>query len=292
MTARILSGLVCTGLASTAFAASVTPGADFVVDATVDTDGDNRWEDISGGGSGFDLELAGNVTRLTGVSSLPGIGAAYNFVGGAINNNSGALLSTAGTSTDRSFQNAPGDWTNNEDVTIEMWFKPDNLTPIPSNGQILFEDGGGTGLGLFVDGGQVVARKQPNAGAVAESINAIADEFIQAVATFDASAGLLELYVNGQFIGDATAAGNDWSGGDPAAVGTRGGANTGGLGNGQSSTESFDGQIAIFRVYRNQILTAQQVSDNFVAVTTPSPSAAFAGLMGLGGLCMRRRKNR
>ena len=53
------------------------------------------------------------------------------------------------------------------------------------------------------------------------------------------------------------------SGGDPFGLGTRGGANTGGLGDGQAATESFDGQIAMFRVYRNQVLTPTEVLDNY-----------------------------
>ena len=75
------------------------------------------------------------------------------------------------------------------------------------------------------------------------------------------------MFVNGVSVGtDANNNQNDWSGGDPAAVGTRGGANTGGIGGGQSGTESFDGEISIFRVYRNQVLTAEEVKKNFNAI--------------------------
>jgi len=242
----------------------VTAGADFDADADLDADADNRWEDESGV-SGLDFALAPSVTRVTGTSLLPGISAAYDFPGGSTGNADGARLSIAGTATDQSFQNAPGDWTN-EDVTIEMWFKPDNLTPAPLNGQVLFEDGGGTGIGLLVDNNELRLRKAPGGGNVGFNIASIAGEFIHAVGTYDVSAGAMELFVNGVSVGTATPGGGDWSGGDPVGVGTRGGANLGGIGGGQAGTESFDGQIAKFRVYRNQLLTASEVTQNFKAV--------------------------
>jgi len=248
-----------------ASAVPVTPGFDFSVDASLDTDGDSRWEDTVGT-TGFDFELDSSpaVTRVAGVSSLPGISAAYDFPGGSIGTEAGALLSAAGTGTRRSFASASGDWTD-EDVTIEVWFKPGNLTPTPANGQIIFEDGGSTGFGFFVDSNELRLRKMPGTGNVASDISATSGEFIQAVGTFD-NAGAIELFINGTSVGTDNPSGGDWSGGDAAAVGTRGGSNTGGIGGGQSDTESFDGQIAIFRVYRDQVLSAAQVADNFAAI--------------------------
>ena len=70
----------------------------------------------------------------------------------------GALLVQTGKTNDTSFHHAPGDWSD-EDVSIEIWFKPDNINPTPANGQILFEDGGGTGMGLYIDGNLLRARK-------------------------------------------------------------------------------------------------------------------------------------
>ena len=80
----------------------------------------------------------------------------------------------------------------------------------------------------------------------------------------------MELFINGVSVGTDNPGGGDWTGGDAAGVGTRGAANTGGIGGGQQATESFDGQIAIFRVYRNQLLNESQVADNFDAVVKES----------------------
>jgi len=255
---------------TTRYVPPATPGADFMTDASEDTDGDNRWEDVVlGNPSGLDFELDDSpaVTRVTGVSSYQGISAAYDFPGGSTGQEAGALLSDSGTSTYRSFQDPPGplesgDWTV-QDVTMEMWFKPDTLTHGPSNGQILFEDGGGTGYGIFINDNLLQLRKHPGSGLVSFDVSSITNEFIQAVGTYDVSAGAMALYVNGDSKGTASPGGGDWSGGDDAAVGTRGENNVGSLGNGQQNTESFDGKIAIFRVYRNQILTAGQISTNY-----------------------------
>jgi len=253
----------------------------FNTDANLDTDGNNRWES-TGNYTAFDLlpDNSPAVTRGTfsPTAAVPGIAAAYDYPGGSTGNQAGTLLTIAGTSTQRSFQEASGDWSN-EDVTIEIWFRPDNLTPTPTNGQILFEDGGGTGFGFFVDNNELRLRKAPGGGNVAYNIStdpsgllvgAATAEFIQAVGTYDVSAGSMELFVNGQSVGTAAPTGADWSGGDAAGVGTRGDSNVGGIGNGQQSTETFDGEIAVFRVYRNKILTGGltgEVMKNFQAVT-------------------------
>ena len=73
--------------------------------------------------------------------------------------------------------------------------------------------------------------------------------------------------MNGASVGTDTAGnGGDWSGGDGAALATRGAANMGGLGNGSQNVGSFDGQIGIFRVYRNEVLTATEIANNYAAV--------------------------
>ncbi|MAS94337.1 MAG: hypothetical protein CMO55_14155 [Verrucomicrobiales bacterium] len=244
-------------------------GFDFFVDAGQDTDSDLEWEDLVVGnpsGLNFTLDDSPAVTRVTGTSGLPGITGAYDFPGGSTGNEAGANIS--------SFQAATGDWTE-QDVTFEMWFKPDNLTPTPTNGQILFEDGGGTGIGLFLDNNELRLRKAPGGGNVSYDLSTdtlglltapATDEFIQAVFTYDIASGVLELFVNGVSVGTDVAGGGDWSGGDAAGIGTLGGSNAGGIGGGQQSTESFDGQVAMVRVYRDEILTPLGVQRNYYAV--------------------------
>jgi hypothetical protein len=254
--------------------AGVTGGFDLQVDASTDSDGDTRWED-SVGSSGFEylLDDSPAINRVSYSSSTSRFTHAYDFPGGSTGNEGGALMVTAESNNTKSFQHAPGDWTN-EDISIEIWFKPDNLTPTPTNGQILFEDGGGTGMGLFLDNNELRARKANGDGNVAYNLdtdpsnliegNATTD-FIQAIVMYDVSAGVIKLAVNGSLIGSHTPGGSDWSGADAFAIGTLGGSNAGGIGGGQQNTESFNGKIALFRVYRNQILTNEEIKSNYYA---------------------------
>jgi hypothetical protein len=277
--------------------AAVTAGYGFYVDASLDTDGDDRWEDVTAGnptGQEFLLDVlsANPVTRVTGTSAYPGISAAYDFAGGQTGNVAGATMVTTGTTTPRSFQNAAdGDWTNaGQDVSLELWFRPGSLTHTPTNGQTLFEDGGGTGIGLFLNDDLIDFRRANGTGSVSStSISGIAGEFIQVVGVWDFTAGgIMNLYVNGALASTTSGiTGGDWSGGDGAALGTLGQANTGGIGNGQANTESFDGEMAIFRAYRDRVLTASEVADNYNAVI-PEPSAAL--LFALGALTLLRRR--
>jgi hypothetical protein len=275
------SGIIPTDL-------TVQAGAILDFDAGTDTDGNSRWE--NNGTGTFDFELHNTVVRNTGVSSFPGITAAYEFDGGqspAAGAN-GAQLSTAGTATRRSAQHLPGD-ASNESATLEFWFKPDDLTT-SGNGEVIFEDGGGTGLGLIMDNNELVARKVPSAAEIRYDITSIANEFIQAVVTYDTSTNpdVLELFINGISVGTANSNnGNDWSGGDAAAIGTRGAANMGGFGGGSQNINSFNGQVAIFRLYQNQIVSASQVLTNFHAVaagvTEVNGSGSFTGTTTGGG---------
>ena len=258
-----------------------TPGADLELNAGADDGLNNIWEDlVPGSPTGFEglrLDNAPAVTYVTGTSSIPGISAAYDFPGGSINQEGGAHLVRPGETTPRSFSEAPGDWSNN-DISLEMWFKPDNLSPTPANGQILFEDGGGGGLGLFIDGGFLVAAHDSNQNLITydlvnDPLNLIdglaTDEFIQVVVTHDVGAPFeTRLYVNGTYIASSNDDG-DWSGGDAAGFGTRGDNNVGGRGGGQQNTESFDGQIAVIRAYTDQLLTDAEVQDNYDAMFCP-----------------------
>lgn len=240
-------------------------------EATNDPTANNRWEAHIGAGQGLDFELDPQVLRVTPSPTRPGITSAYSFPGGATGNQDVALLSLANSGTRRSFQNLGGD-ASNENVTLEIWFKAND--PGTTTRQILFEDGGGTGLGFFIDNNTL--RVSHAGGGVrfkTANIGGITSNYIQAVATYQITGdpNELELYVNGAVVpgGVVTGGSNDWTGGDPAGLGTRGGANTGGLGGGQQGTESFDGEIAVFRIYRNQILSPTDVLQNFRDIATP-----------------------
>lgn len=291
-----IAALVSLGL-SLAASSQVLP--DLHLNASNADDTSRFWNDlVEGNPSGFGLLLdksPGNeVTRQAIPAPTAVLTHAFQFPGGKTGNVGGALLVASSTETIRSFLNVG--W-NTQPVSFEIWFKPDNLTPTATNGQILFEDGGGTGLGLFLTSAGLQTRKAGGGGIVNYSIatdpngllsGPATDEFIQAIFTYNTASGLLQLFVNGTFIGSATPGGNNWTGGDSAGFGTRGGNNTGGIGNGQSNTESFQGQIAMIRGYQNRILTPEEVEENYNTAiapdTTPPAIVSFDPAAGATGI--------
>ncbi|MEZ5385267.1 MAG: autotransporter-associated beta strand repeat-containing protein, partial [Prosthecobacter sp.] len=240
-------------------------------DANQDQDGNGRWESLVGG-STLDLLLDPLVLRSTAplTSGFAGITNTYSFPGSGIaeaTNALGAQFTAAGTGTIQSLTNIAGDPTNNP-ASWEIWFRPDSLSTSGVD-QVLFEDGGGTGISLSVKDGILSARKLPTLAVKTFDLSTLTPgEFIQAVATYNTTTNVLELFVNGVSVGGAaaTSSGGDWSGSDPAALGTRGGSNMGGFGNGSSGVASFDGDIAAFRFYES-ILSSTDVMNNYNAVT-------------------------
>ena len=251
-------------------------------DASQDLDGDNRFEDLSGvSGVEFLLDQTnGNNLRVTSTSSLPGISGAYQFVGsvGTLGTGeAGMQMVDVGTTATQSFQtlnyNPTDNDASNERMTLELWFKPNDLTGT----EVLWEDGGGTGMGLFLNGNNLELRKVPGSGLVASFdmsslVGGGTGEFTQAVVQFNPGPNpdTVSLYVNGEVIAANVTSGNngnDWSGGDPFGLGPLGGANMGGIGGGPSGQSAFEGEIAIFRAYRNDLLTDQQIMRNYSLVS-------------------------
>ena len=271
---RIGSSLAALSLAILPAGAQVTAGFDFYADARQDDGANDRWEDLTVGnpsGSEMLLDDSPAVTRVATTTTTK-LTAAYDFPGGSINNEAGALFVATGTTTIRGIEQFSGNWSD-EQTTLEIWFKPDNLDPTPSNGQILFESGGGTGFGLFIDDNLLVMAHDSNDPRVEYDLSTdtlglllatpATSEFIHVVATIrENGTNNSELFINGVSVGTAVDDG-DWSGGDAGAIGTRGQNNVGGRGGGQNNTESFDGQIALVRMYQGQILTPVEIQANF-----------------------------
>jgi autotransporter-associated beta strand protein len=284
-------------------AIAVTPGYDFFVDASADTDADQAWEDLTPWNpSGLELLLSDTpaVTRVA-VSSSTRILYAYDFPGGSTGNVAGAQIVYTATTNPASFQDTPVDWSTNA-LTLEIWFRPDVIAPTPTNGYTVFEDGGGSGLGLFIVSNKLACSQDfleteisydletdPSGVLLGNATN----EFMQAVIVRDNIAPYLtELYLNAVKVGQTNDDDNDWSGGDDAAFGTRGGANTGGKGSGQLGTESFDGQIAMIRMYSDQLLSPSEITNNFnnvkdpdvtgpdIISTTPPHTFSYASVLG------------
>ncbi len=245
-------------------------------DANQDQDGNGRWESLVSG-STLDLLLDPLVLRSTAplTSGFAGITNTYMFPGSGTleaTNALGAQFMAAGTGTIQSLTNLAGDPTNNS-ASWEIWFRPNSLSTSGVD-QVLFEDGGGTGISLSVKDGILSARKLPTLAVKTFDLSTLTDgEFIQAVATYNTTTNVLELFVNGASVGGpvATSVGGDWSGSDPAALGTRGGTNMGGFGNGSSGVASFNGDIAAFRFYE-KTLSLPEVTANYNAVTAATVS--------------------
>jgi len=242
-------------------------------DANQDQDGDARWESTVSG-SLLDLRLDPLVLRSTAPlsSGFAGITNTYVFPGNGTTviaaNGFGAEFSTVGDPTNQSSTTGSGISTATS-ATWEIWFRPDSLDTSGFN-QVLFEDGGGTGVGLFLNNNILSVRKAGGTS-VSKSFDLSTltlGDFIQATASYNTTTNQLELYVNGVVVagGPAASSGGLWSGGDGAALGTRGAANMGGIENGSSSVRNFDGDIATFRMYSG-VLSAADVTANFNAVT-------------------------
>lgn len=231
-------------------------GANIFLDAGLDDGANNIWEDSLGLWSPT-IDTA-NVTFVPDAgSSFQGITSAYDFPGG---------LSGIGGAEGPSLQDMGVD---TQPITLEVWFKPNASASYPTNGQVIWETGGGTGIGIFYKNGLVETAHDSNQGRMSTDVSALTGEFIQVVVTYDTSSTFdnFKLYINGELRSTSSRTDTDMCGGDASGLGERGNANVGGAGNGDSNTASFDGRIAIFRSYHNQILNAAEVQQNYESVS-------------------------
>lgn len=239
---------------------------DIYLNASNDDGANSIWEDAKGN---WNLVLDNTVTFVPNAgSSLPGISSAYDFPGG---------LSGAGGGTDSPLTNMA---VSNNPISLEIWFKPDSLVTIPSNGQVLWETGGGTGLGIFYNDGRVEAAHDGNQGRISTDVSGLIGEFIQVIVTYDTTSTTnnFKIYINGVLKTTSSRNDSNISGGDGAGLGRRGQNNVGGAGNGDGNTLSFDGKIAVFRAYRNKILNATEVQGNYRFIA--GPKTVIVNLIG------------
>lgn len=232
------------------------------------------------GSSNWNVNAAVHVTG-PGVSSLPGIGAAYRF--DAVNGGMSA----------GSWSGLPGGNPTGTSSSIEIWFRPDGLL---GGRQVIFETGGATdGLSITLNDAQLMLRAKDGGVSVSavHSLTAGAiTEFVQVVAVIELNA-TVSLYVNGALAAQSAAAGlNDWSGTNGAGLGAANGAVGGNTGGDLNGFDEFSGQIALMRFYGNQILDPAGVARNYASVVVPEPASAVLVALGLACLASGRRVNR
>jgi hypothetical protein len=223
-------------------------------------------------------------SQTTPSTSLPGITGAIDFAGGD-------------TATATSFQTIQGGNPSNEDVTLEMWFRPDSLT---GGQQVLFETGGNLdGLSILLNGSNLEFRVKDNGTVIDLSydLGLDASEFFQVAITLSLD-GTASLYVDGLLQASIAATNiDDWTNNNGAGIGTVNGQLGGNDGGDLDLYGDFLGEIAMLRFYRNQVLTGAEVLQNYSAIATPEPGTALLVAIGLIGLAiapnrLRRRRRR
>ncbi|QNN22111.1 hypothetical protein HED60_07440 [Planctomycetales bacterium ZRK34] len=268
-------------------AAGSTFGAIVNYNAGYDS-GNSTWVETTtqinqaGDPTALDWNMTG-ATRQTGVSSYAGITAAFEFTTGS----KGVYPAIGGN--DSWSDLVLGDPTN-DDATIELWFKPDDLT----GKEVLFETGGtttGTSIRLNGDLLEVAVKYQSESRLLTFDLDVDDNgidftDFIQVSAVFDLTNDVLRLFVDGLERDTSVFNGPDWDGGDAAAIGNfENGLGAAGTGYGQ-----YFGQMAILRLY-GEVLSTQDIRANFSAITgVPVPEPASFMVLGLSSLMVLRRR--
>jgi len=247
-----------------------------------------------GPANGFQWDLTGATLKTDAggdVSDHAGITAAYEFSGSG----SGAVHPGDYSGNPPSWDHLlPGDLTD-KSATVEIWFKPDDLT----GKEVLWETGGASIGSSFRLNGDLLELVNIQGGTNQKLLTVDLDkgndgidygDFIQAVAVIDFDGDFLRLYVNGTHeVSISGYTNSDWSGSGSTALGWEkfelGGGDNGLYGN-------YDGQIAILRYY-NWALNSGEILANYTAVAVPEPSS-LAMLLGAAGWCLiwHRRKHR
>lgn len=175
-------------------------------------------------------------------------------------------------------------------ASFEMWVRPDSLSE-----QLLFESGGGTnGMGIMINADgtvKFVAKQNTNQPDVSSTATLSTSELTQIVGVVEDSGGNLRLYINGVDQGISVDPSVDWTTGTDAA----------GLGIDENALPSelttvpFDGDIALFRIYDQELSQedVQLLFNDLAAVPEPSSIAIWSviGLCFAGfGYCRTRRK--
>jgi len=177
------------------------------------------------------------------------------------------------------------------DATWEIWVRPNTLT---GNQTLLDLGGNGSGTSLILTDNVLRLQAQTDSDSNEANVTAVlgddtVNDFQQIAFTIDFDTGMIQLYLNGEFVGsDTNASLGDWAGSNPLGLGSR-------AGNAAIDDDflagTFDGDIAILRYYTS-VLDGDTIRANFDALQLqlPVPEPASFALLAVGGLAMMRRR--
>jgi hypothetical protein len=258
-------------------------------DASADVDGNSIWEDTGTLGN-LDWTLSGPSGSSAGpqrvaVTTSTAITHAYDFDG--VDDAGAAATENRG---------------DNHDTTFELWFRPSTL--VAGSARPIFEHGNaprGITIGLSDDLLVLAYAASPDSASLSFDLDADDNGidnlgFIQVVGVVDDTNDQLRLYVDGGneqmvSLGGGT---NDFTSNDELGLAFNQGRGGGGQ---DGSTLVWDGvfagQIGVLREYRSAFGVAE-VSQNYVAMTVPEPSAGAVLVLGAVWplVAWRRRQRR
>ncbi len=249
------------------------PVLPFRFDASTDTPGNDVWTPVTP--SFESLTFGANASPVAvNDPSVPGITAAYDVPAVGASD----IFETTINGAQASRQNG----------SFEVWFKPDSLT---GGDQVVYEFGGsgsggyfslqGDSLSFFVksqfDGSDQTLSTTLGPDAEWTQVVGVIHNTYEADPNIVSDDDFIDLYINGQLVSTTSASRtdiNDWAGANVSGLGQDGQtiATGGPISAADNATVSgdfpFAGQIAILE-YTPQALTAQQVMDRYLAITTP-----------------------
>lgn len=186
-----------------------------------------------------------------------------------------------------------------DSVILEVFFDFTPTADAASGALLLWEAGDTTGSSLTIKGNNLLlASRAGNDLEVVEAPHGLTspEAGVQVVSVIDLDSNTKTLYVNGVEIGSGTQNQNDWAGGNPAGLGVSANLNEVGARPhsfyaGWGPISAYPGAANANMSFNAYLLADNDVNDILVGGNViPSPTAAFAGLLGLAGLATRRRR--